>query len=630
MIDSTINSNIKIDFEAKPPKKRRREPKNDFVASFRETPSTWSEKPVRIIPMWWLEQVGQNMTIVEYENDILIIDAGMMMPGWEVYWVDYIIPDISYLKDKKDKIRWIIITHGHLDHIWALKHILPELNYPKVYASMLATWLIKKSLEWTPAMNAAEFQVVNPDIDILSLWVFNVEFFRVNHSIPEPMGLSIYTPKWLVVHTWDFKIDFTPAIDKTADLAKIARIWQEWVKVLMSDSTNATKPWKSPSELQVWQSLEQIIKNSNSRLIIATFSSLIWRIAQIIDFAVKYNKIVFLSGRSMVNNIEIARQLGYVNAPQWIIRKVNSDIDALPDDRVIILTTGSQWEDFSALVRIAKWEHPQIKIRPKDKILLSSVPIPGNEMAVVNMMNDLIKKWADVITNKDLDLHVSGHGYQDDLRMMLSLVQPQYFVPVHGDLYMRFAHKKIGTELGIEDEKTLLVENWSIIEVYDDKVKLAPKRLKMDVVMIDWLGIGSMAGEYVMKARQIMSQDGMVALIFKVDSKNKQLVWNIQIESRWFVYSAEVKKIHTNIVDFAKKRYYELLKQKKEVKDVLKELKEELNEFLTKTVGRVPMIIPMFVYINRDPAGNIKDDMPTEDALIWMTLDEQPETTDQI
>lgn len=635
--DTSIWSNIKIDFKKNNATMKKNTKKirkinlnidealasNDFVI--------WpKEKPLKVIPLWWMEQVWENMTILEYEDDIIIIDAWMLMPWWEVFWVDYIIPDITYLKPKKSKIRWIIITHGHLDHIWALKHILADLNYPKVYATNLAAWIIKKTLEWTPVLKEISIEIVNPDVNILSLWCFTVEFFRVNHSIPEAMWLSINTPKWLLVTTWDFKIDYTPAVDKVADLAKIARIWQEWVKLFFSDSTNALKPWSPPSEKQIWESLWSVIEHSKSRLIIATYSSLIWRLSQIVDYAVKFNKIVFLSWRSLINNMEIAKELWYIKAPQWIVRKISDDVDVLPDDRVIILTTWSQWEEFSALTRIAKWEHQQIKLRPWDRVLLSAVPIPWNEMAVVSMINDLIRRWADVVTNKDMDIHVSWHAGQADLKMMLSLVKPDYFMPIHWELYMRHAHKNLAMELWMPSEKVFLSDNWNILEVYDNWVLMSPKRLKLDTVMIDGLGIWNMSWEYVMKARRIMSEDWMITLIFKVDSKNKSLVWNIQIESRWFVYSQEVKKVHTNIVEYVKKRYYHYLDKKDTVKDILKILKEELSEHLTKTIWRVPMIIPMFVYINRDSSWNIKDDMSDEYAIVWMTLEEQWKASEAI
>ncbi len=623
--DSQLQGNINIVFNTKKTVKKIKKNNNLSTTKKENNISLKKELPLRIVPLWGLEQVGENMMFLEYRGDIIIIDAWMLMPGGEVYGIDYIIPDISYLKRKKDKIRWIFITHWHLDHIWAMKHILPELDYPITYWTNLTIALIKKQLEWTPHLQKFRYQIIDPDKDVVKVWCYTVEFFRVNHSIPEAVGLAIHTPKWLIVHTWDFKIDYTPALDKVADLAKIARIWQEWVKLLFSDSTNATIPWRTPSEQQIWETLEQIIKESKTRLIIATFSSLIWRISQIIKYAEKYWKIVFLSWRSMINNVEIAKQLGYINPAPGVVRKIGPDAEAMPPHKVIILTTWSQWEEFSALVRIAKWEHPHIKIRPGDRVLLSAAPIPGNELAVVNMINELIRKWADVVTNKELDLHVSWHWRQDDLKLMLSLVKPQYFVPVHWELYMRYAHKKLAVQLGIPEENVFLIDNWSILEVYSDEVKVSNKKLKLDTIMIDWLWIWHLSWEYVIKARKIMSEDWMIALIFKVDSKTKELIWNIQIESRGFVYSSEVRKVHTNIVEFAKKKYYEYLKQTKEVKEILKKIKEELSKFILSTIWREPMIVLMYVYIKRDSTGKVVDDMKKDEALVWMTLEEQGE-----
>lgn len=639
MSDNALHWNVKIDFNKKPlrnntkPQQRNNRPWGSFrrnnenrntehrVTDLIDNPNR--EAPVKIVNLGWLEQVWENMSFFEYKDDIFTVDAGMLMPGGDMFGIDYIIPDVSYLKKNKHKIRWMIITHGHLDHIWAIKHVLPDLDFPTVYATPLAIALIKKSLEGTPLLQHFKYHVVNPDIDVIKLWVFSIEFFRVNHSIPESIGLAIHTPKGLIVHTWDFKIDFTPAVDKVADLAKIARIWQEWVKLMLSESTNALVPGRTPSEQTIGDSIENVIKNTHGRLIIATFSSLVWRIAQIIEYAVKYNKIVFLGWRSMVNNVEIWRELGYINAPAWLIRKLWKDVDSVPDERVIILTTWSQWEEFSALVRIADGEHPFLKIKENDKILLSAVPIPWNEGAVIDMINNLIRKWADVITNKELDLHVSWHAYQEDLKIMLSLVKPEHLIPIHGELFMRNHHKKLAISMWVDREKIFLMDNGNILEIYSDKVAISPKKLKLDTVMIDGLWIWHLSWEYVMKARQIMAEDGMVSLIFKIDSKSKELVGNIQIESRWFVYSSEVKKIHTNIVEYVKKRYAVHLKRSTNVKDILKVIKDELTEYLTKYVGRVPMIIPMFVYINRDGTWYGQDEEIGEDDIVGMTLEEQ-------
>jgi len=620
--NSTVFGNVNIDFVPK-----HLNTSNSQASESQQPESSTHKKeiPVRIAALGGLEEVGKNMMFMEYRSDIIIIDAWMLMPGYEMLGIDYIIPDISYLKARKHKIKGLLVTHWHLDHIGAIKHILPELDYPTIYTTPLAAGLIKKLMEGFVDPDKVNFYMVDPDVDILKLWVFTIEFFRVNHSIPEAMGMAIHTPKGLVVHTWDFKIDFTPAVDKPADLAKIARIGSEWVKLLFADSTNATRPGRTPSEKQIGESLEKIIKEADGRLIIATFSSLIWRIKQIIDYAVKYNKVVFLSGRSMINNVEVAKELGYIKVPPGTIRQLNSDAEAMPDDRVVILTTGSQGEEFSALARIARGEHPQIKVREGDKILISASPIAGNERSVYDMINALIRKGAEVYTNKELDLHVSWHGYQDDLRLMLSLVRPEYFIPIHGEIYMRNAHKKLAIEMGMDPEHIFLPDNGQFIELYSDRIEVSSKKIKLDTVMIDGLGIGHLSWEYVMKAREIMSEDGVVSLIFKVDSHTKELVGNIQIESRGFVYSSEVKKVHTNIVEFAKKKYIKYLKQdpNKPVKEILKQIKEDLGDHLTKTIWRSPMLILSFVYINRSGKPISPTQQDEEEDIVGMTLEEQ-------
>ena len=597
----------------------------NYNDNFLENNSKKSAKeiPLKIMPMGWVEEVWGNMTVVEYRSDIFIIDIGMLFGADGILGVDYIIPDVSYLTNKKKKIKGIIITHGHLDHIWALKHILPLLDFPPIYGTPLSMALIRKSLEEKKILKQATLNVINPDIDLVKLWVFTIEFFRVNHSIPDSVWLNIHTPKGNILHTWDFKIDFTPAVDKPADLAKIARIWQEGVLLMFSDSTNATRIGRTPSESVIWEALDKEIKETKWRLIIATFASLIWRIVQIVESAVKNNKIVFLWGRSMINNMEIAKQLWYINVPQGMVRPLRWSIEDLPDHKVVVITTGSQWEEFSALVRIANNEYPYLTIRPADKILLSSSPIPGNERSVVDMTNQLINKWANVVTNNELDIHTSGHWRQDDLKLMLSLVKPKYFVPVHGEVFMKDAHKKLAIEIWVKEENIFMVPNWWIINITRNKVVLEDEKIKLDTVMIDGLWVWHLSGEYVIKARQIMQQSGMLSFILKIDTNTKELIGNIQIESRWFVYSSEVKKIHTRIVNFVRNEYEKMYKHRGKniiIKEVLKQIKGKLEDFINGQIGRVPMIIPSFVYINREVS---KKDIDSEEATIGMTLEEQ-------
>lgn len=661
MEQSSISTNVTIDFQKKtlPAKRPARKPRPVWAAVLARTPSTTTsshartaswvvakkplhqqlpasfipkpwEVPVKIGFLGWMEQVGENMTFLEYKDDILIIDSGLVFPGGEVYGVDYIIPDISYLAMKKEKIKWIILTHGHLDHIWALKHVLPNLGYPMVYGSNLTIAMVKKSLEEAKLLKDFKYKVINPDMDILKFGgAYTVEAFRVNHNIPESFGYAIQTPKGLVVTCWDYKIDFSPTLDKPADVGKIARIWQEWVRIMLGESTNAMKPWHTISERIIGQNLDSVIKKAEWRLIIATFASNVWRVIQIIESAVKYNKVVFISGRSMINNIDIVKQLGYIKVPHDFVRKVSDEINTFPDERVIVLCTGAQWEEFAALTRISRNEDKNITLKPWDQILMSATPIPGNEKAVFSMMNDFVRQGIEVVTNAELDVHASGHAQQEDIKIMTSLLRPEYVLPIHGEPIQRNANKQIMISMNIPKEKILMIDNGAIVEMYDDGVKVSDKPLKLDTVMVDGLGMGHLSGEYVVKARKIMSEDGALALIFKVDTKTKELVGNVQIESRWFVYSSEVQKIHTEVVDFVKKKYYMHLKETTDVKMILKMIKDELGWFIEKNIGRVPMLMPMFVYINTDPGRDTtkEDPISLNDAIVGMTIEEQGEDT---
>jgi ribonuclease J len=577
------------------------------------------EKPVRIWGLMGLEQVWQCM-FIEYENDMIIIDAAMEFTTQANFGADYIIPDISYVKKNIKKLRWIIITHGHLDHVGSLRDILPELWYPTVYTTPLSLGIIKKTFENPKDAEKIKYKIIDPDIDVLKLWCFTLEFVPVNHNIPETLAISIHTPKWIIFNSADFKIDHTPAIDRPADLAKIARIWAEWVKLYIGDSLWANKKWRSISEKEIWENLDELIQKTKTRMLIATFASNIWRIIQIVNSAIKSNKTVFLSGRSMVNNVEICQQLGYIKVPKWYIRKLSEEVDTFPDDQVLILSTGAQGEEFAALTRMSRNEHNFLQLKKWDTILMSATPIPWNEWAVNTMINNLIFKDINLITNDDIDVHASGHGCIEDHKLMLSLLRPEFFLPYFMPAKERYAHKNLAMNMWMPESRILMpMKNGEIIEMYQDVVLIGNERLKLDTVMVDWKWKGHMSGEYVIKARSIMAEDWVLALIFKVDAKTKELVGNIQIESRGFVYSSEVKDIHTKVVEFARAKYVENSKRKMPVKDNLKILKEDLWEFIMQIIWRVPMIMPMFVYINKDS----KEDVSKDEAILGMTLEEQ-------
>ena len=579
------------------------------------------EIPVRVGSLMWLEQVGQCL-FVEYDKDIILIDAGMEFAAQTKLGADYIIPDVSYIKKNKDKLRGIVLTHWHLDHIGALRDILPELGFPMIYTTPLALGLIKKTFENPKETSKIKYKLIDPDIDVIKMWCFTLEFARVNHNIPETLAVAIHTPKGVIFDSADFKIDQTPAIDQPSDLAKIARIWLEWVKLYIGDSLGSDRPWWSVSEKVIGKNLDELIKKTQSRTIIATFASNIWRIIQIINSAIRYNKIVFLSWRSMLNNIEICQELWYIDVPKGYIRKLSSEIDTLPDERILILSTGAQGEEFAGLTRMARGEHPIVQLRKWDTVLMSASAIPGNESAVSSMINDLVVKDVNVITRDDIDIHASGHGFMEEHKMFLSLLKPEYFLPFFMPPAERYAHKKLAIDLGMEEEYILMPnENWDVIEIYDNVTVIAPQSIKLDTVVVDGKGIGHLSWEYVIKARKIMAEGGIVSLIFKVDTSTKELIGNIQIESRGFVYSSEVKKIHTQVVEFARARYNDHLKKRMDVKENLKLLKQELGEYITKIIGRVPMLMLMYVYINREAMQNIQ--IEENDEIVGMTLEEQ-------
>lgn len=553
-----------------------------------------------------LEQVGQCI-FIEYENDIILVDAWMEFSGKETMGADYMIPDVSYIKKHRKKLRGIVLSHGHLDHVGALRDLLPELGFPMIYTTPLTLGIIKKTFDNKKDISKIKYKIVNPEVDILKLWCFTIEFANVNHNIPETMAMSIHTPKWVIFNSSDFKIDHTPAIGKPADLHKIARIGLEWVKLYIGDSLGAQKKWVTASEKDIGNTLDGIVGSSTGRIIIATFASNVWRVIQLVQSAIRYNRTVFLSWRSMVNNVEICQELWYIDAPKTYVRKLTNNIDDLPDDRVMILCTGAQWEEFSALSRMANGEHAQVTLQPGDTILVSASVIPWNEIQAMNMKDALVQQWVNLVTNDDMDIHASGHGWAEDHKLMLSLVRPEYFLPYYLNAYFRYEHMKLAISMGMDERKILMPnETGSIIEIYDNGCRLSQEKLKLDTILIDGKWRGNLWGEYVIKARQIMAEDGIVSLIFKIDSSTKELVGNVQIESRWFVYSGEVKKVHTSIVEFVKSKYYAGLKRNKDTKEIMRAIKDELSDYLNKEIWREPMIMPMYVYITRDAKSGLQ------------------------
>ncbi len=579
------------------------------------------ESPVRVGSLLWLEQVGQCI-FIEYEDDIILVDAGMEFAANETMGADYIIPDIAYIKKNIKKFKGIFLTHWHLDHIWALRDILPDLDFPIIYTTPLTLGLVKKSFDDIKMTQKIKYKIVDPDIDIIKVGSFMVEFVRVNHNIPETFALSITTPKWVIFTSADFKIDHTPAIDLPADLAKIARIGTEGVKLYIGDSLGSQRPGFAISEKVIGQNLDKVIRDAKWRLVISTFASNVGRVIQIIESAARLGKVVFLSGRSMIGYTEVAAELWYIRVPDGVIRKIESgEINTMPDDKIIVLSTGAQGEEFSALARMSRGEFQYFQLKQGDTVLTSSSAIPGNEKQMAKMINALVIQDIKIITLDDMDIHASGHGGAEDHKIMLGLLRPNFFLPFYTEATLRYKHRELAMDMGMPSDRIMMPnKNGSILEIYDDGVLVADNIMKLNTVLVDGKWKWHLSGEYVIKARQIMADAGMVSLIFKVDNQNKELVGNIQIESRWFVYSSEVKDIHTQIVEFARKKYNDNAKKNRPVWDILKMIKDDLWGFINKIIGRSPMIIVAYVYISRDA---LKEDVTGEDAVIWNTIEEQ-------
>jgi len=555
-----------------------------------------NDKKMRIIPLGGLEEVGKNIMAIEYDNDIIIIDAGMSFAGPEMLGVDYIVPDVTYLQERKRNIRGIVFTHGHLDHIGAAQYVIPKLGNPQLYATKLTAGLLKGRLKEFALDKTAKIKEYD-ETTTLKLGKFEVEFFRVNHSIPDGMGVFIKSPAGTLVHTGDFKFDHAPAIDKPADLQRIAQLGAKGVDVLMIDSTNATRPGYCRSEQEIAKNIESVITNTKGRLIIASFSSLIGRIDQICNIAAKCNRKVFLSGRSMVNNMQLAESIGYTTYPKGVVRKIGPQVNSIPPSQTIILTTGAQGESLSALTRMAIGEHAQIKIKEGDTVMISASPIPGNERAIVNVINNLYSQGAKVITNGDMDIHVSGHAHQEEIKLMKSLIKPKYYVPVHGEIHMRMGHAEMIKEL--DPKQTInILDNGDVLEISKQGVRKSKTKIPANDILVDGLGFGDI-GSKVMQERKVMSTDGTLIILFNAYDRTKRLVSEPDIISRGFVYVKESGEIAHETKQVAQKAFEQITANNKKIslRDLKYELAKNISRFIRKRLGREPMIIPIVMYI---------------------------------
>lgn len=553
-------------------------------------------KSLRIIPLGGLDEVGKNMMVFEYDQDIIIVDMGLQFPEEDMLGIDYVIPDISYLAGKENRIRAILITHGHLDHIGAIPYLLPKLNFPPIFTTKLTIGLIKKRLEEFSLEKRCRLYEIDPKKQ-MRLGNFLIDWFRVNHSIPDGVGIVLRTSAGTIVHTGDFKFDYTPVFQAPADYAKIASLGSQNVVAMFSDSTNALKPGFTMSEKKIGENIHEIIKNAKGRIIIASFASLIGRIQQIVNSANFYGRKVFLSGRSMVDNVEIARQLAFLKMPTGTVHPI-SKIGKIKDEHVLILTTGAQGEAMSALTRMALGDHSQVQIKKGDTVVLSSSPIPGNERSIYTVINDLVRLGAHVIFNQVMDVHTSGHAQREDLKLMINLVKPKYLVPVHGELYMRQAHVAIGRELGLHEKNTIILENGDVMEIFGGEAHKTHEKVNANYIMIDGKGIGDVGAQVIMD-RQIMAENGMMVVLFTVDAKTKKLLKDPDIISRGFIYMKESQEIMKEAMQIAKNAYNEAIERMPQGRrgEIKAFIRGSLDRFSHKKIERNPLVLPLIAEV---------------------------------
>ena len=558
--------------------------------------SVFAKSKLKVIPLGGMNEIGKNITAFEYENEIIIVDCGLSFPEDEMLGVDLVIPDFSYLEKNKDKIKALLITHGHEDHIGAVPYFLKKINVP-VYGSKLALGLIKVKLQEHNLEKQTKLVTIEPR-QIYKFGKFKVEFVRVTHSIADSMAIAITTPVGTVFHTGDFKVDYTPIDGGNIDLQRIAEIGMKGVTLLLSESTNVLRPGHTMSEKSVGRELDRLFTNCTKRIIVATFASNVHRMQQIINSAVKFNRKVAVVGRSMVNVISVAQELGYLDAPEGTL----IDIDKIGNynpDQLVIITTGSQGEPMAALSRMSVGEHRKVQITPDDMIIFSSSPIPGNEKSVGKVIDELEKLGAEVIYSQIADVHVSGHACQEELKLMLSLVRPKFFVPVHGEYRFLKKHGQIAVETGVAKENVFIMENGRILEVDENSAKLTTQ-VTSGMVLVDGLGVGDV-GNIVLRDRQLLSENGMIIVVISLDRRTAKVVSGPDIVTRGFVYVRENETLIDEIKDVAKKELDKCEEAGiREWATIKGKLRESLIKYIFSKTKRQPMILPILMDVDMD------------------------------
>ena len=551
-------------------------------------------KPIKIIPLGGLDEIGKNITLYAYGEDMFLVDCGMSFPDEETPGIDIVIPDFSYVLENKDKIKGLVLTHGHEDHIGAIPYLLKNFNVP-IYGTRLTLGLVEGKLKEHRLDLQAKLNVVKPG-DIVKLGAFSVEFIHVNHSIPDAVAVAVRCPAGLIVQTGDFKIDSTPIDDYVIDMARFAELGKEGVLAFLSDSTNAERPGFTASERIVGESFANLFaKAGKHRIIVATFSSNIHRIQQIIDEAVNCGRKVAVSGRSMINVVNIAAQLGYLNIYENVLIDIET-IKKYTPEQLVIITTGSQGEPMSALHRIAAGEHRNVDIVPGDMIIISATPIPGNEKLVGKVINVLMKRGANVVYEKMYDVHVSGHACQDELKLMLSIIKPKYFIPVHGEQKHLVKHSNLAESVGVDSKNIVVATNGNVIELSKKSIKVT-ETVQAGRVLVDGLGVGDV-GSIVLRDRIHLAEHGIIIIILAMDMVTGEVVSGPDIVSRGFVYVKESEELMSDITelssDILERCYISNINDRNAIKG---KLRDGVSKFLYEKTRRSPMILPIIMEV---------------------------------
>ena len=550
-----------------------------------------SEEKVRIIPLGGLGEIGKNITAIECDNEIVIIDCGVAFPDEEMYGVDLIIPDITYLKNNVEKIKGIFLTHGHEDHIGALPYVLKEINVP-IYGTKLTIGIVKTKLEEHNILAEAKLNNVEPG-NMISFKKLKVEFIRNTHSIADSCSLAIFTPVGIILHTGDFKIDYTPIDGEKMDLQRISNLGKEGVALLMADSTNVERQGHSLSEKSIGLTLDRIIGKAKGRVIVATFASNIHRMQQIADASFKNNRKVIFNGRSMENISKVAMELGYLHIPNSEVMSID-DLKNYENDKITLITTGSQGEPMASLARIAFSNHRKITIEPNDTFIISASPIPGNDKLISRVINQLFRKGADVIYEDLEDVHVSGHAYQEELKLIHTLVNPKYFMPVHGEYRHLKHHGDLAENLGVKKNNIFILETGDVLELTKDNCR-KDGRVRTGAIFVDGLGVGDV-GNIVLRDRRHLAQDGMLTIVVAIERDTLSIVSGPDVITRGFVYVKESEELINKVKELSVNELEKCLSMGVIEWYVLKgNIKKTVENYIYETTKRRPTIIPIIM-----------------------------------